>query len=156
MTEISSSEIFARQANVLKARSDTTLCNPCASRIVKLANTGTRWLHLHIFVLRPALLAALEGGHDHAAAAVSPTAKPGNAGASFVEARLLSSLANHCVQAAVELVDLTHGNYMAQPSALSPWWFNTYCASSPLSYLVKRTASRKGRGKHFIYETMCF
>jgi hypothetical protein len=113
MTDISSSEIFARQANVLKARSDTTLCKPCASRIVKLANSGTGWLHLHIFVSRPALRAALEGDHDHAAAAVSSTAKPGYGGASFIEARLLSSLANNCVQVAVELVDMTHGNYMA-------------------------------------------
>ncbi|KEF52943.1 uncharacterized protein A1O9_10849 [Exophiala aquamarina CBS 119918] len=94
--------IFARQANALR----------------------TRWLHVRLFLFRPALLAVLD--QDQRSFASTPNLH-GGPGASLLRQKMLNTLADLCIQAAEDSVNLIHENSSSEMSALAAWWYNVFC-----------------------------
>ncbi|KIW99851.1 uncharacterized protein Z518_10779 [Rhinocladiella mackenziei CBS 650.93] len=96
------SVIFSRQANAL----------------------WTRWLHLRIFLFRPALLIVLDRDQD--SFAFGPDGET-SSDHSVLHQRMLRNLADLCVSAAEDLLDVIYSGRESEQSSLPAWWFNVFC-----------------------------
>ena len=83
-----------------------------------------RWLHVRLFLFRPALLAVLDQDQSPFASSPNPEVGPGM---SLLRRKILSTLADLCIQAAEDSVNLIHENSVTKMSALSAWWYNVFC-----------------------------
>lgn len=88
------------------------------------AHHENRWLHVRLFLFRPALLAVLD--QDQSSLTASSGAE-GGPGTSLLHRKMLSTLADLCIQAAEESVNLIYANSVTELSALSAWWYNVFC-----------------------------
>ncbi|EXJ92311.1 hypothetical protein A1O3_00861 [Capronia epimyces CBS 606.96] len=96
---------FQREANVLKAR----------------------WLHVRVFLSRPALLVILD--RDQYAFTFGYN-EDTYLSRSVLHLRMLSSLADLCVSAAQDLVDLVYNNCPSEHKLLHVWWYSVCCKDS--------------------------
>ncbi|KAK5049041.1 hypothetical protein LTR84_005463 [Exophiala bonariae] len=83
----------------------------------------TRWLHVRLFLFRPALLAVLDQDQSPLTAGSSVEGGPGT---SLLHRKMLSTLADLCIQAAEESINLIYSNSLTELSALSAWWYNVF------------------------------